>query len=241
MASVNRDGTGGCQRAEAAASGLVVFDIARSMAHSLIMLETPNRDRQAERREATRREIIDAAWAIARTEGPAAITLRDVAQRVGMRAPSLYSHVTSKADIYDAMFGQAWSECRDYLAAAAEHAPEEPRERLRFLNRAFFDFCVADPARHQLMNTHAIPGFEPSPQAYKPAVDALEDARERLFRMGIVDDADIDLMFALIGGLIDLQLANDPGGDRGRRLIDRATDMFADEIGLAAEPPRGRA
>lgn len=35
------------------------------------------------------------------------ITLREIAQRVGMRAPSLYSHFASKNAIYDAMFGQA--------------------------------------------------------------------------------------------------------------------------------------
>ena len=36
----------------------------------------------------------------------------------------------------------------------------------------------------------------------------------------------------IIGGLVDAQLANDPGGDRWRRLLDRAVDMFADNLGL---------
>jgi AcrR family transcriptional regulator len=205
------------------------------------MLDLPNRDRQAERREATRRDIIDAAWTIARAEGLAAITLRDVGRLVGMRAPSLYSHVSSKADIYDAMFGEAWCECRDAMAAAAERAPEEPRERMKFLNRAFFDFCVADPARHQLMNTRAIPGFEPSPEAYQPSVEVLEGARERLRLLGITDDADVDLIHAIIGGLIEAQVANDPGGDRWSRLLDRATDMFADKVGLPGTTSRREA
>ena len=54
------------------------------------MTALPNRDRRAERREATRREIVDAGWEIARSEGLSAITLREVAGRVGMRSPSLY-------------------------------------------------------------------------------------------------------------------------------------------------------
>ena len=74
------------------------------------MVVMPNRDRLAERREATRREILEAAWALAQDKGLAEFTLRDVAERVGMRAPSLYSHFESKHGIYDAMFGQGWIE-----------------------------------------------------------------------------------------------------------------------------------
>ena len=38
---------------------------------------------------------------------------------------------------------------------------------------------------------------------------------------------------ALVGGLIDQQLANDPGGDSRRLLLDRAADMSGPEM-LAA-------
>jgi AcrR family transcriptional regulator len=70
------------------------------------MLGEPSRDRRAERREATKAEILDAAWAIAREEGLAALSLRDVARRVGMQAPSLYGYFDSKMAIYDAMYAQ---------------------------------------------------------------------------------------------------------------------------------------
>jgi AcrR family transcriptional regulator len=71
------------------------------------MLDTPMRDRKHERRTATRAEILDAAWGIAREKGLADLTLREVGSRIGMRAPSLYSYFDSKNAIYDAMFGQA--------------------------------------------------------------------------------------------------------------------------------------
>src|SRR5215472_3019213 len=70
------------------------------------------RDRRAERREATRAEILAAAWELVRAEGLAALSLRDLARRVGMQAPSLYSYFDSKHAIYDAMFAQG---AQDFL------------------------------------------------------------------------------------------------------------------------------
>ena len=86
------------------------------------------------------------------------------------------------------------------------------------------------------MNQRTIPGFEPSPEAYAPAVQVLELFRDRLARFGVTKDEDVDLCTALIGGLIDQQLANDPGGSRWGRLVDRAVDMLADNLGLPPEP-----
>ena len=59
------------------------------------------RDRRAERREATRAEIIEAAWTLARENGLAGLALKDVAARIGMRPPSLYWYFDSKHAIYD--------------------------------------------------------------------------------------------------------------------------------------------
>ena len=50
--------------------------------------------------------------------------------------------------------------------------------------------------------------------------------------LGITAQGDIDLYVALIGGLADAQLANDPGGDRWARLLDRAVDMFLHDLGI---------
>ena len=204
------------------------------------MLGTPTRDRQAERREATRLEILDAAWAIARERGLAAVTLRDVAAQVGMRAPSLYSHFDSKNAIYDAMFGQAWTECEAVMNEAARNLPRSPRAAAKKIARAFFDFAVSDLPRHQLMNQRTIPGFEPSAEAYAPAVRVLEAVREHLASFGVSDETAIDLNTALLSGLIDQQQANDPGGDRWSRLVEPAIDMWADHIGLPGRTRRQR-
>ena len=198
----------------------------------LTVLDIPNNVRQTERREATRREILDAAWVVAREQGLAQFTLRQVADRVNMRAPSLYSHFDSKNAIYDAMFADAWTECLRVTLAADVRRPRTARAALKRYARTFFDFAVSDLARYQLMNQRTIPGFEPSPAAYAPAVQALDALRERFAHWGITRPQDVDLYTAIVGGLVDAQLANDPGGDRWGRLVDRAMEMYADNLGL---------
>jgi AcrR family transcriptional regulator len=194
------------------------------------VLGHPTRDRVSERRAATRREILDAAWAVAREVGLAQFTLRDVAHRVGMQPPSLYSHFQSKNAIYDAMFADAWTECLRQFESLRR--PQTARATMKLYARRFFDFAVSDLARHQLMNQRTIPGFEPTPEAYAPAVAVLQGLHDTLAVYGVSRQQDLDLFVALVGGLIDAQLANDPGGSRWRRLLDRTVDMFADNLGI---------
>jgi AcrR family transcriptional regulator len=203
------------------------------------MLESPNvvrhaPDRRTRRREQTRREILDAAWQVAREQGLTGLTLRDVADRVGMRAPSLYSHFDSKHAIYDAMYGEAWATYEVLVAPEREALSGDLREAAHVLARTFFDFAVADPVRYQLMNQRLIPGFEPSAESYAPAVRVLEAGYAVAAARGASDPDDFAILLALLGGLIDQQLANDPGGDRFSRLLPRAVDMWC--AGLPTSP-----
>ncbi len=182
------------------------------------------RDRRAERREATRAEILEAAWAIMREHGVAGLLLRDLGQKVGMRAQSLYSYFDSKEAIYDALFGEG---CREFLARLrGVERTGDPRADFRSRARAFLDFCLEDPARYQLLFQRTIPGFEPSPESFAPSVEGLEITRQALADAGGNDPRDLDLYTGLTTGLVDQQISNDPGGDRWYRLLDDALDMF---------------
>jgi len=192
------------------------------------MLGTPKRDRRAERREATRAEILAAAWDLVRDEGLAALALRDLAGRVGMQAPSLYSYFDSKHAIYDAMFAQGAEEFLE-----RERAVEATGDALRDLKagaRVFVGFCTEDPVRYQLMFQRFIPGFEPSPESYAIAVEGLQIVRTRLATAGLTDPSDLDLFTAVTAGLTNQQISNDPGGDRWVRLVDEAIEMYFDHV-----------
>ena len=188
----------------------------------------PVRDRQAERRQATIEEIVDAAWDLAREEGVAAISVRQIGARVGMRAQSLYVYFPSKLAIYDAMFAQANAELLHRIEHGAE--PDEPVEALRWRARVFVEFCTEDPARYQLLFQRNIPGFEPSEDSYAIARRALETTRRSLARAGLSEDAHLEVWTSLTSGLVAQQLANDPGGTRYVRHLDEVIDMFLSHV-----------
>jgi len=189
----------------------------------------------AARRAATRLEILQAAWEVARTKGLVELTLRDVAERVGMRAPSLYGHFASKHDIYDAMFAQAWTDYEATIPALEASLEDHPRTVVRQIGTHFYDFAAAYLARHQLMNQRVIAGFTPSPEAYAPSLRVLDRARTTIARTTGASVDDFELWVALLGGLLNQHHANDPGGTRHRLLLDRAVDMWADAVGLPPE------
>src|SRR5215831_10036231 len=147
------------------------------------MVVEPIRDRRSERREATKAEILDAAWGLVRAEGLAALNLRDLAAKVGMRPPSLYSYFDSKHAIYDATFLEGNLELLDRYGAVPDH--DDPVEGLRAAARMFVQFGVEDPARAQLMFMRTIPGFEPSQATYDVALRIVELAKARMKRCGI--------------------------------------------------------
>ena len=184
----------------------------------------PVRDRRAERRAATRSEILDAAWELVRADGLAALAMRSLGAKVGMRAQSLYAYFPAKHAIYDAMFADS---NRLLLERLTDQPPlADPVGRLRRRARLFLGFCVEDPVRYQLLFQRTIPGFEPSPQSYALAVQVLDGGRRALADCGIAGGRALDTFTALIAGLAAQQISNEPGSDRWVRLLDEVIDMF---------------
>jgi AcrR family transcriptional regulator len=209
------------------------------------MSGTPNSDRPegrvAVRRKRTEDEIVAAAWDLVHEHGLTSLSMRELGDRVGMKAQSLYSYFASKNDIYDAMFREGQIAFADATAKVADDLGRDAsaEAELRLAAHRFFDFCTSDPARYQLMFQRVIPDFVPSSETYSLAVESLERARNRIRAAGLDADHDLDLWTALLSGLVDQQLANDPGGTRWKRLIDDAVDMFF-EFATATSTPRGQ-
>ena len=185
---------------------------------------TPTTDWREARRRSAREAIVDAAWDLVHEDGLAALSLRDLARRAGITTPTVYAYFDSKHAIYDAMFGRAATEFADWMARPLEVT--EPAAVLVAQAHRFVEFCTDDVARYQLLFQRTIPEFEPSAESYAPAVQALDTARTCLALNGITQCRRLDLWTALLNGLVDQQVSNDPGGDRWTRLIEEAVTMF---------------
>ncbi len=157
-----------------------------------------------------------------------------------MAAPSLYSYFDSKNALYDAMYAEGW---RTLLVG--EPWPSGPDLRAVVLGgaRRFAQFAAEDPVRYQLLNQRTVPGFEPSPQAYAVAQEAYELMNAPLRAIADVTQADVDLVVAFIGGLVNQQLANEPGGTRWFDLLDDAMELLLPRLESRTRsrtPPRRR-
>jgi AcrR family transcriptional regulator len=192
----------------------------------------PNSDRRTARRQETQRDIIEASWEVVREHGLAGLSMRDLGERVGMRAQSIYSYFASKHEIYDAMFLEGYQSFTGYMDDAVDddnNFATDPIGTARAAVRAFVEFCTNDPVRYQLLFQRTIPDFTPSPESYAVALEVYEQMGGRLAGVGVRDQATYDLWTAVLTGLTDQQISNDPGGTRWTQLIDRAVDMLMAE------------
>jgi AcrR family transcriptional regulator len=182
----------------------------------------------ADRRSQRRDQILAAAWDIADEFGLAAVSLHEVARRVGIRQPSLYGYVASKLDLYDAMYGDAYEQLLGRLDAVPPSG--SAREQLVQVSRVVLDFAVESPPRQQLLFQRTIPGFAPSAASYALAQRLVDRCAGLLAAAGAGGPGQIDVYTALVGGLGAQQISNDPGGDRYTRHLEALLDVFLDHF-----------
>jgi AcrR family transcriptional regulator len=172
-------------------------------------------------------------------EGVAALSLAEVARRMGMRPPSLYQYFPSKGATYDALFGEGARRVRAaWLEAEVGLEGVDPLTRLRAMQEAFCRWCIENPVLSQLLFWRTVPGFEPSPESFAPAAELLDDMRSRL--QAAVDarqlaseaagDDGVAIFTSLVAGVVSQQFANEPDAayEQGRfiRLYPTVLDMF---------------
>jgi AcrR family transcriptional regulator len=196
--------------------------------------------RRTERRRATIDEALDHAVDVMTEGGVGALSVSEVARRLGMRAPSLYKYFPAGLHgLYDALFARA---VRAAAAAADEAAGTLPPgvARLRAFGRGYVRWAVENPALAQLQHWRVVPGFRPSAdvmalshRSMQTAVSELQAAVDvgELREEATSDDA-LATWTVLLSGLMTQQMANEPDGafatGRFTRLTDPVFDLWFD-------------
>jgi AcrR family transcriptional regulator len=179
------------------------------------------------RREAKVQAIVATAWELAATDGVATLSLHALAKAVGMRQPSLYEYFDSKHALYDAMFADGNRQLLAHFDAVKP--PREPRAALKAYLAALAEFALGQPARYELMFLRHLPGFVPSAESMAIAKQVLDRIVGWMAAAGVTRPADIDCLVAVVAGLIDAQLSNEPTTDRWTRHLDRLVDLLIDD------------
>lgn len=99
-------------------------------------------------RSARTQDLVDAAFAILDEEGRDALTMRRLAEDLGMRAPSLYKHVSDKATLEAALIEDVLFDMGDVLHAAL--AEPDDQGAVASVLRAYRERSLEHPNRYRL-------------------------------------------------------------------------------------------
>jgi AcrR family transcriptional regulator len=124
-------------------------------------------------RSARGREVVAAGRQLLEEEGLEALTMRRLAERVGIRAPSLYKHLPDKAALEAAIIATGFEEAAATFEQAVEGAGEGPGDgrgegpgewqpagrgnALVALAAAYRRFALEHPHLYRLMNNGPLP------------------------------------------------------------------------------------
>lgn len=106
-------------------------------------------------------EIVAAGRTIVEAEGIDGLTMQRVADAVGVRAPSLYKRVRSRADLLRLIVEDVARELTARLAAAVGSG--DPRTDLRAIADTFRAYARAHPVAYALLFARLPEGADPDP------------------------------------------------------------------------------
>ncbi|MGW2569440.1 TetR/AcrR family transcriptional regulator [Streptomyces sp. NPDC001537] len=158
------------------------------------------------------REIATEARTLLEESGPAALTLRALADRLGIKAPSLYKHFPDKRAVEVELIAQLLEESAAAMESAEEHEPGS----LPALAEAYRTYALAHP------HLYCLATERPLPREALPA--------------GLEDRAALPLMRACGG---DLDMARAVWAFAHGMVILEIHGRFPDDADLTAAWKRG--
>lgn len=182
-----------------------------------------------------RESILTAALELIARDGVEALTLREIADRVGVSRMAPYRHFADKAALVCALSELGFRRFGDALEEALAAAGHDFRKRMKALGFAYLRFAKEHPAHYEVMfgrGAGAPQGFGPewaaaAERAFEILRRTVAEGQEKgHVRAG--DSANLArIVWAQTHGLASLQLIEDlADGSPGRKLFDLATDSL---------------
>lgn len=211
-------------------------------------MPTPTRRRPRSPRgegDDLRDDILDAAEELLRKHGSmGAVSIRAIADTVGVSPPSLYLHFDDKDELFFAVCERRFEDFERHLRTAADGI-EDPVERLRALGHAYIRYGIERGEHYVLL-------FGPGSSAVAEGRDLSDTAGTRALRMlteliaeGVAsgrfrevdpDQATFAVWSAVHGAVMIVLAKGSLGGELALPAVEALADQICDlvESGLAA-------
>lgn len=185
--------------------------------------------------QSTKDQLITAAIRLLDTGGPEAVTLRAVAQEVGVSHNAPYKHFTDKRALLSAVAQKSFADMNAAFAELSQQG-QTPLASLRLIVARYLEFAENHPARYRLLfsdpdigketgdvEAHALRTFD--------AVSKLLKAAQRTGEIRKEDPAKLTaLLYGGIHGLADLKLSGRARSAKGMDDIGALSDLLLDVL-----------
>jgi AcrR family transcriptional regulator len=182
-------------------------------------------------RQELRQAIIDAAAGVFARDGYASVSLRAVAEAVGLSHGAIYGYFQDKDELFEALVEQSF----DQLAAALHALPGRSGDPVRFLRRAgrkYVEFGLQNPGAYEFAFILRRPREGQKPHAMYERLRAVVKRciDEKRFRTRNVDLASQALWTAVHGVTALLILRPDFPWTKKKALIGMVVDSAVDGL-----------
>jgi len=191
------------------------------------------------RRRLTRADVVVAAEHLVDEHGWDGLTMTDLAARLGVKAPSLYTHVRGLDDVRSELQVRTMQALSHELRVAATGRSED--DAFRTMTRALHDLARRWPHRYDGVTRAPID----RDALYGAALDSA-NVLGALFRSYGIGDATVEMQlaaFAVLHGVVDLEISGFFGteldGDAVYELVVAASMRALAEAGRARTSPPG--
>jgi AcrR family transcriptional regulator len=152
-----------------------------------------------------RLQIVEAARRLLEEQGPAALSMRNVAAEIGIRAPSLYEHVADKRALESAIIAAGLGEQSVALIAASTTSSDPLTE----MTGAWRQWALAHPHVYRLIYVRDLDRSDPA------VATAERSAAEPMWALCGGDVAAARVIWAFSHGMVQLELSDrfPPGAD----------------------------
>jgi len=178
--------------------------------------------------------IVDAAADLLAVGGPASLSVRRVAEKLGVSRQIVYTRFGAKSGLIRAMHDEGFRR----LSARVDQIPSglDPAERLRRIGLAYREAALAGPELFEVMFGHPIPEFEPDAGSIEIARSAFEPIAEAA---GEWMDAHLEkcadpsptelagMCWSATHGIVALELAGHTYGDPEAAITESISTLLA--------------